>query len=112
MTSLPFRCRLCKQLRIKEDLCVNKSNASLSLHTSIPGGWICELEAAGRWPLTPKIDRATWAFLKFDMRHRAYSDMQHGGKNIVTWDRAFSTFDIVENKRQRHASLPFLKIGM
>ena len=23
------------------------------------------------WPLTPKIDRATWHFLKFDMRHRA-----------------------------------------
>ena len=23
------------------------------------------------WPLTPKTDRATWAFLKFDMRHRA-----------------------------------------
>ena len=25
----------------------------------------------GRWPLTLKIDRVTWAFLKFDMRHRA-----------------------------------------
>ena len=23
------------------------------------------------WPLTPKIHRARWAFLKFDMRHRA-----------------------------------------
>ena len=23
------------------------------------------------WPLTPKIDRVTWAFLKLDMRYRA-----------------------------------------
>ena len=27
------------------------------------GGWL--------WPLAPKIDRATLAFLKFDMRHGA-----------------------------------------
>ena len=44
------------------------------------------------WPLTPKIDRTTWAFLKFDMRHRAYSDVRQGVKNdiIVTIDVAFS----------------------
>ena len=24
-----------------------------------------------KWPLTPKIDTVTWAFLKFDMRHVA-----------------------------------------
>ena len=31
------------------------------------------------WPLTPKTDRATWAFLKFDMRH----------KGLVTCDRGY-----------------------
>ena len=29
--------------------------------------------------LDPKIDRATWAFRKFHMRNKAYSDMQHWG---------------------------------
>ena len=24
-----------------------------------------------QWPLTPKIDKATWAFLEFDIPHRA-----------------------------------------
>ena len=28
------------------------------------------------WPLTPKIDRATWPFLKIDMRHIEPSDMK------------------------------------
>ena len=26
---------------------------------------------SAQWPLNPKTDRVTWAFLKFDMRHRA-----------------------------------------
>ena len=31
-------------------------------------------EAAPLWALTPKIDKATQAFLKLDMRHGGYSD--------------------------------------
>ena len=41
------------------------------------------------WPLTPKIDRVTWLFLKFDMQHGAYRHAT-GLKNIVTCDRPIS----------------------
>ena len=66
------------------------------------------------WPLTPKIDRATWAFLKFDIRH---GDWWHatGAKNYSDmWESLFlnSTCDIRENKRQWHATLPFLLINL
>ena len=27
------------------------------------------MAVSGDWPFTPKIDRATWAFLRLDMRH-------------------------------------------
>ena len=33
---------------------------------------VCEQVSVRGWPLTPKIDRATWVFLKSDMRHKAY----------------------------------------
>ena len=52
----------------------------------------------GVW--TPKIDRATWPFLNFDMRHGHLSDMRHGYflkstcdiglKSLVTCDRGVS----------------------
>ena len=56
------------------------------------------------WLFTPKIDRATWAFLKFDVPYRAYGYAAFQAKNVVTCD--------VVNKRQRQATLPFLKIDM
>ena len=34
-------------------------------------GFYVYTDVPGIWPLTPKIDRATWVFRKFDMRHGA-----------------------------------------
>ena len=67
-----------------------------------------------QWPLTLKNDRATWAYLKFGMRHR-FSDMQQGGKYHSDMRHSLflnSTCDIGENKRKGHATLPILKIDM
>ena len=41
------------------------------------------------WPLTLISDRATWSFLKVDMRHGAFIDMRQ--ESILTWDRAFNS---------------------
>ena len=61
---------------------------------------------------------------KFDMRHGLFlnltcdirlSDMRHGSKKDSDMRHGYflnSTCDMVENKRQRHAILPFKKIDM
>ena len=57
------------------------------------------------WPLTPKIDRA-----KCDMGR---SDMQHGGLQCSDMGHSHFlnlTYDIDENKRQSHVTLPSLQI--
>ena len=60
------------------------------------------------WPLTPKIDTATWAFFSLsDMRHGILKDSDMGHDHFLKIDRvtgAFLKFD--------RATLPFLKIDM
>ena len=63
------------------------------------------------WPLTPKIDRATWGFLKFNVRHRVKSHATGAKSYIVIRHNLFlnSTCDILENSRQGYATLSFYK---
>ena len=66
------------------------------------------------WPLTPKIDRVTWLFLKFD---RVAATLA-----TVTWSQNDSdmghchffnsTGDKWSFKRHSHTTLPFLEIDM
>ena len=42
--------------------------------------------AAGVWFLTPKIDRATWPFLKFDRATYTLASAIGDQRNIVKWD--------------------------
>ena len=51
------------------------------------------------------LSMATWSFLKFDMRHEGYKCSDKG--HFLN-----PTYDIEENKRQRLATLLFLKCDM
>ena len=64
------------------------------------------------WPLTPKIDRVTLPFSKFDIRHWAY---WHATGPFLKFDMGqghvlHSTCDMGIDKWQRHVTLAFLKI--
>ena len=88
-----------------------ESDAPIHRSSRVPAtkgrGWSCIL-----WPLTPKIDRATWLFLKFDRATWTLATVTLGPKKTITWDMSNSTGDKGNFKRQRHARLPFLKIDM
>ena len=78
--------------------------------TSLPSYWSQNLTIL--WPLTPKINRATRPFLKFDI---GPSDMRQRGKNYSDMGHSLflnSTFDMGINTRQGHATFAFLKIDM
>ena len=54
--------------------------------SSVGGGVGREIDG----PRPHKIDRATWAVIKFDMRHIGPSDMRRGITIVEAWDIAFS----------------------
>ena len=61
--------------------------------------------------MTPKIDRATWLFIKFDrvtwtLAIATYGDPKDSDKGQGPFLN--STWDKGNFKRQRHATLPFL----
>ena len=61
-----------------------------------------------KWPLTPKIDTATWAFLGLsDMRHGLLKDSDMGHDHFLK-----STGKTGALLKFDRATLPFLKIDM